>query len=231
MFYMHDSDPQARARKPENAQKTKVLIAEDSFLVREMTQGLVEDFGHVVIGTALNGRQAVNMTQSLRPDVVLMDIKMPELDGIEAAQEIFDTCPTPVVMLTAFESADLVQRATGIGIGAYLVKPPHAQELDRAISISIARFKDLMELRQLNQSLQQKNEELQEALSAVKTLTGLLPICASCKNIRDDEGYWQAVEVYIRKHTDVQFSHAVCPECAEKLYPEFYAKRKKEGRI
>lgn len=63
--------------------------------------------------------------------------------------------------------------------------------------------------------------ELQQALSAVKTLSGLLPICASCKKIRDDQGYWNQIESYIKKHSGVEFSHGICPECAKKLYPEF----------
>jgi DNA repair exonuclease SbcCD ATPase subunit len=64
--------------------------------------------------------------------------------------------------------------------------------------------------------------ELQYALSEVKTLSGLLPICASCKKIRDDKGYWSQIEEYIRKHSDAEFTHGLCPGCAEKLYPEFY---------
>jgi hypothetical protein len=67
-------------------------------------------------------------------------------------------------------------------------------------------------------------EELQEALKEVKTLSGLLPICASCKNIRDDKGYWAQMEVYISEHSEAKFSHGICPDCAEKLYPDFYSK-------
>lgn len=63
--------------------------------------------------------------------------------------------------------------------------------------------------------------ELQEALSQVKQLSGLLPICASCKKIRNDQGYWEDVEVYVRDHSEAQFSHSICPECMKKLYPEF----------
>lgn len=66
--------------------------------------------------------------------------------------------------------------------------------------------------------------ELRQALSRVKTLSGFLPICASCKKIRNDEGYWQQIEAYIRENTDADFSHGICPECAQKLYPEFYKK-------
>jgi hypothetical protein len=64
--------------------------------------------------------------------------------------------------------------------------------------------------------------ELQEALAKVKTLHGLIPICASCKKIRDDQGYWTQVEVYIKEHSEAEFSHGVCPDCMEKLYSEFY---------
>jgi hypothetical protein len=73
--------------------------------------------------------------------------------------------------------------------------------------------------------------ELQEALSKVKTLSGLLPICASCKKIRDDSGYWNRIEAYIGEHADVQFSHGICPDCARKLYPELFDKEGPEGDI
>ncbi|MFO7601408.1 MAG: hypothetical protein R6X27_16615 [Candidatus Desulfacyla sp.] len=65
-------------------------------------------------------------------------------------------------------------------------------------------------------------EELKQALSEVKTLRGFLPICANCKKIRDDRGYWNRIEAYIEEHSDAQFSHGICPECARKLYPAYY---------
>jgi hypothetical protein len=77
---------------------------------------------------------------------------------------------------------------------------------------------------QLEAMVDQRTKELQTALANVKMLTGMLPICASCKNIRDDEGYWHQVEVYIRSHSDVEFSHGICPDCSLKLYPEFALK-------
>ena len=73
-------------------------------------------------------------------------------------------------------------------------------------------------------SLRLKQAALKEALSEVKTLSGFLPICASCKNIRDDKGYWNQIETYIREHSEAEFSHGICPECARKLYPEFVDK-------
>jgi hypothetical protein len=84
---------------------------------------------------------------------------------------------------------------------------------------SIAKL--MNELVSTKRDLQQKNSELQEALDQVKLLKGLLPICASCKNIRDDKGYWKTVESYISSHSEAQFSHGICPDCMKKLYPEF----------
>jgi DNA repair exonuclease SbcCD ATPase subunit len=100
-------------------------------------------------------------------------------------------------------------------VGAYLVKPPSEKELERAITIAIARHRDLLELRRLNAALT-------KALDNIKTLRGLLPICAACKRIRNDEGYWQQVEDYVREHSEANFTHGICPECAQKLYPEYY---------
>jgi GAF domain-containing protein len=76
--------------------------------------------------------------------------------------------------------------------------------------------------------LERKNEELETSLSEVKTLRGIIPICASCKKIRDDEGYWNQVESYIKKHTGAQFSHSLCPECAKRLYPSIAAEALKK---
>jgi AmiR/NasT family two-component response regulator len=193
----------------------RVLIVEDDSLVSEMIEGLLERMWYIVAGRAVSGLQAIEMTQSTRPDVVLMDIKLPDMDGIEAARRIYESCPTPVVVLTAYDTPELVERASAAGVGAYLLKPPDVHEMDRAIAIAMARFDDLMELRRLN-------AELQDTLAKIKTLSGLLPLCSSCKKIRDDDGYWHQVEVYIRDHSEAEFSHGLCPECAKKLYPEIF---------
>jgi len=87
-------------------------------------------------------------------------------------------------------------------------------------------FLDITERKQAEEERERLIGELQEALAEVKTLSGLLPICASCKSIRDDQGYWQQIEAYIRDHSEAEFSHSVCPECAKKLYPEVFDKKK-----
>jgi hypothetical protein len=76
--------------------------------------------------------------------------------------------------------------------------------------------------------LNQKNQALTKALKKIKTLSGLLPICSSCKKIRDDKGYWNQVEDYVAEHTEASFSHSICPECMERLYPQIAARLKKD---
>ena len=138
----------------------RVLIAEDDYLVSEMIRGLLEEMGYDIVGEAADGLEAVELTQRVHPDVVLMDIKMPDVDGIEAMERIYDICPTPVVILTAYETPELVGKASAAGAGAYLVKPLSAPEIERAITVAIARFGDLIELHRLNDELRARNEEL-----------------------------------------------------------------------
>lgn len=83
-------------------------------------------------------------------------------------------------------------------------------------------FLDITERKEAEEEREKLIEELQDALAKVKTLSGLLPICVSCKKIRDDKGYWNQIEIYVREHSEAEFSHSTCPECVKKLYPELY---------
>jgi PAS domain S-box-containing protein len=150
------------------ASVTRVLIVEDDFLVSEMIQGVLEDMGYVVAGTATSGHQAIQMIRSIRPDVVLMDIGLPDIDGVEAMQRIYKSCPTPVVILTAHDTPELVERASTAGAGAYLVKPPSARDMERAITVTRARFNDMMALRRLNAELQAEIRERVQVAEALR---------------------------------------------------------------
>jgi len=145
----------------EKREEIRLLIAEDDYLVAEMIKGIAQEAGYAIAGEAIGGLEAVERTRSLRPDVVLMDIRMPDLDGIRATRRIQEECPTPVIILTAYETPELIQEAAQAGAAAYLVKPPSVQELDRAIGIAIARFQDMQELRRLSEELATHNEELE----------------------------------------------------------------------
>jgi hypothetical protein len=83
-------------------------------------------------------------------------------------------------------------------------------------------IRDITEHKRVEEERERLIRELQKAISQVKTLSGMLPICASCKKIRDDKGYWNQIEAYLQRHSDAEFSHSICPECAKKLYPEYY---------
>jgi AmiR/NasT family two-component response regulator len=205
-------------------QKPRVLIAEDDYLVSEAIKRALNQIGYELIGNASDGLEAVEMACALKPDVVLMDIKMPELDGLEAAKRIMECCPMPIVVLSAHESKDLIEKASETGVAAYLTKPPKSNAIERAIIIAMARHNDLMELRRLNTELQFHKEELEKALAEIKTLRGILPICSHCKKIRDDKGYWNQIESYIRDHSEAEFSHSVCPDCLKKHYPKYFEK-------
>jgi len=194
------------ARRTDKRPLVRVLMADDDLLVLEAIKDLLPRSRYQIVGEAANGSQAVELTERHRPDVVLLDVRMPVMDGIEAARRIRDRCPAPIVMVTASDDLAMVDLSGSVGVGAYVVKPPGGPELERAIAFARARFTDWQELRRLNAGLG-------EALARVKTLSGLLPICARCKRIRDDRGQWHEVEVYVRDHSSADFSHGFCPEC------------------
>jgi two-component system, response regulator PdtaR len=201
-----------------------VLIAEDEYLISEEIERSVKKIGCKVIGKASNGEEAVKMVLEKKPDIVLMDIHMPKLNGIEATLLIQEKCPTPVVILSAHESTDMLDIAKNSGISAYLTKPAKPAEIDRAIVVAVARHEDLMELRKITEELKKKNIELEDALKEIKTLRGIIPICSNCKKIRDDRGSWHQMEKYISKYSEAVFSHGICDKCSKELYPEFFDK-------
>ena len=148
-----------------NQDNIRILIAEDDFLVSERIREIVEGLGYTIVGEAINGRQAVEMTHDLRPDLILMDIKMPDMDGLEAAQMIREQCPTPIVVMTAYHSPELVADANAVGVGAYLLKPPNSRELERVVIIARARFNDMMALHKSNGRLENVIADLKSTQS------------------------------------------------------------------
>lgn len=156
------------------ARAIQVLVVEDEPLVVEMLVGMLQELNFTLAGVARDGAQAVEMTQDLRPDVVLMDIGLARINGIDAASKIQQVCPTPVIILTAYTGRDMLTQAVDAGVGAYLVKPPHPSDLENAITTVIARFADIQTLRRLNDQLQaeiavrQQVEEERERLLAAE---------------------------------------------------------------
>jgi AmiR/NasT family two-component response regulator len=136
----------------------RVVIAEDEALIRLDLKEMLEEEGYVVAGEAGDGRTAVELATSLQPDLVILDIKMPVLDGISAAEQIAAMRLTPVVILTAFSQRDLVERARDAGAMAYVVKPFTKADLVPAIEMAVSRFTEIRALESEVQSLQERLE-------------------------------------------------------------------------
>ncbi|MCX7707025.1 MAG: response regulator, partial [Anaerolineae bacterium] len=127
-------------------ERTRVIIADDESVIRMDLREALTNLGYLVVGEAADGRSAVNQARELRPDVVIMDIKMPDMDGIEAAKILTEERIAPVVLLSAYSQRDLVQRAREAGVVAYLVKPYREEELSPAIEVALARFAEFQDL-------------------------------------------------------------------------------------
>jgi two-component system, response regulator PdtaR len=124
----------------------KVVVAEDEALIRLDLVEMLSEEGYIVVGEAVDGEQAVEQAETLRPDLVIMDVKMPKMDGIDAASIIAERRIAPVVILTAFSQRDLVERARDAGAMAYLVKPFDRKDLMPAVELAVSRFRELVAL-------------------------------------------------------------------------------------
>jgi response regulator NasT len=154
------AQPQAAQPQPTEAQPggTRILVAEDEALIRLDLAEMLTEAGYEVVGQASNGEQAVEMAKELAPDLVIMDVKMPVMDGITAAEEIGAARICPVVMLTAFSQTELVERARDAGVMAYIVKPFTANDLAPAIDIARHRWTEVKALEQEVADLGQRLE-------------------------------------------------------------------------
>ena len=148
----------------------KVLVAEDDSLIRMDLIEMLREEGYDVVGEAPNGQAAVELTESLGPDLVIMDIKMPIRDGIDAATEIAQKRLAPVVMLTAFSQRDFIEKARDAGAMAYLVKPFTKADLVPAIEVAVSRYQ---ELKMLEREVATVNDRL-ETRKVVERAKGLL---------------------------------------------------------
>src|SRR5215216_1761558 len=141
----------------------RILVAEDETIIRLDLKDLLERAGFEVCAEARDGEEAVALARSEQPDVAVLDVKMPKLDGIEAARRILDERPIPIVMLTAYGHQELVSRAVEAGVFGYLVKPFREQDLVPAIATARARHEELVAVRE-------EAESLAEALAARKAI-------------------------------------------------------------
>lgn len=206
--------------KEKNAQ-FNILIVEDEAIIAMDIESRLMMLGYKVAGSANSGERALALVEKSRPDLVLMDINIHGSDdGTIVAKKIWEQFRVPAVFLTAYSDDSTIARAVKSNPYGYLTKPLVDGELRAAIEVALYKHKTEKQLEEYRKALEQKVAELEAALEQVKELSALLPICAWCKNIRNEDGYWEEVSSYISKHTHTMFTHSICESCQKKIEKE-----------
>ena len=194
----------------------KILIVEDDPDLLFASARIFKTAGYEVL-TASTARDCMELVKKNLPDLVLLDVILPDASGHDLCGQI-KADPALInifVVLISGTRIDSAEQADGLDIGAdgYIARPITNREL-------LARINAMVRILRAERERDRLIVQLEEALARVKKLSGLLPICAGCKKIRDDKGYWNQIERYLKEHSDAILSHGICPECAEKYYPD-----------
>jgi response regulator NasT len=172
--------PEARPGRP--ARKVRVLIAEDEGLTALRLQKALTTLGYEVVGEAKNGEEAVRLAERLQPDAILMDIRMPKVDGIEATTRIMRVRPTAILMITAYSERELVDAALRAGASGYLVKPVSDEQIEPALRVALSNFGELRDLTG-------EVSDLKEALEARKIVERAKGILMRRFQVDEEEAY------------------------------------------
>lgn len=163
-------------------ERTRIVIADDESLIRMDLREMLTNLGYLVVGEGGDGQSAVNLARELRPDIVIMDIKMPDLNGIEAAQILTSEKIAPVLLLSAYSQQELVQQATDAGVAGYLVKPFQESDLTPAIEIALARYSEF-------RALEKENDNLAETLETRKLVDRAKGILMESQSLNETEAF------------------------------------------
>ena len=162
--------------------RTRVIIADDESIIRMDLREMLTNLDYLVVGEVGDGRSAVNLARELKPDVVIMDIKMPDMDGIEAARVLTEEHIAPVILLTAYSQKDLVERAKVAGVVGYMVKPFREADLGPAIEVALARFKEF-------ETLHNEVDDLQLALETRKLVDRAKGILMDSQGLTESDAF------------------------------------------
>ena len=191
----------------------RILIAEDDLVSRKMLEATLTRWGYEVLVTC-DGQAALQaLTGPDAPRVAILDWMMPSLDGVDVCRRVREGSvaqPPYVILLTAKGNKEDIVSGLEAGADDYIIKPFDREELR-------ARLQAGLRIITLQNQLAARVRELEEAITRIRTLQGLLPICSYCKRVRNDGDYWQQVESYISDHSDARFSHGICPDCYESV--------------
>jgi DNA-binding response OmpR family regulator len=204
-----------------SADPNRILIAEDHYVSRHLLERNLSNWGFSVV-SAEDGEAACKILDSEdAPPIAILDWMMPKVDGVEVCRRVRARKDRPYVyllLLTAKSQKEEVAAGLEAGADDYVIKPFDPDELR-------ARLKVGQRVVDLERTLARKVKDLEQAVSDVRKLKELLPICMYCKSIRDDQDYWHQIEEYIHSETGVDFTHGVCPECMAKMQKQIAAKK------
>jgi AmiR/NasT family two-component response regulator len=163
-------------------ERTRVIIADDESLIRMDLREMLTNLGYLVVGEAGDGRSAVNLAREVRPDIIIMDIRMPDMDGIEAARILTQEQVAPVLLLSAYSQQDLVQRARQAGVAGYLVKPFRESDLTPAIEVVLARYSEF-------RTLERELHDVQDALETRKLVDRAKGILMDTQGLNESDAF------------------------------------------
>jgi len=178
-------------------QSLRIIIADNESIIRMDLKEMLEEAGHTIVAEASNGAKAVDLVREHQPDLVIMDIKMPEMDGITAAKIISNEKIAPVLLLTAFSQKDIVEKAKDSGVLAYLVKPVKEANLFPAIEIAVSRFQEFAEL-------EQELENVKNSLETRKLLDRAKGILMDAYNLSETEAYRRIQQYSMSKRKSIK---------------------------
>ena len=191
----------------------RILIAEDDLVSRRVLEGSLVKWGHEVVACSDGSEACQALQREEAPRLAILDWMMPKMDGVQVCREL-SRVPHPksiyIILLTAKGRREDVVAGLQAGANDYITKPFCPEELRARVQVGLR-------IVELQGNLARRVEELEAALSRLKQLQGLLPICSYCKKVRNDHNYWQQIESYITEHSDARFSHSICPVCLEKM--------------
>lgn len=163
-------------------ERTRVVIADDEAIIRMDLREMLTNLGYLVVGEVADGTSAVNLARELRPGIVIMDIKMPDMDGIDAARILTQERIAPVVLLTAYSQSELIERAKDAGVVGYIVKPIRESDLAPAIEVALARFGEL-------RALEREVGDLKDALETRKLVDRAKGILMDGQNLTESQAF------------------------------------------
>ncbi len=214
------SSPSSRVN--EEPPRQSVLVVDDSPTDLRYIGRLLEAPDRHIL-TASSGEEALNILRGVALALVILDVHMDGLDGFETAERMRDdkrTRDIPIIFVTATGlEEETVFQGYDAGAVDYLFKPVEPNLLRSKVNVFCQLSAQRLLIQEQLQEIQAKNDVLRRQLEEIKTLRGLVPICAKCKSVRDDSGFWQCIELYVSEHSEAEFSHSLCPDCRDELYP------------